>query len=443
MRSDHVRAGIPVLAEADRDRDPRAGAAGVVPRRPPRAGRPAAADGRRSTPRSRSRPTSSCRSPSPAGITVTGTLDGTPVDDAADRLRRRVHAGRRHHAHARRGCGDPGGRRRPQHRRRVDRVPAAASAVHIRCTRCCRSSSRPSWAPWACRTCWCASTPTPTGGRRGAPRWPSSRCCRCSTCSRRCWGCSRGCTCPQLLITGTADAAVLLLPQRGDRRAWPGNCWPRWSPPAPSPRSWRPRRVCWSASPARWPPTCCGDGSATSGWRPWSAALVPIPLALAASSLELSRNVGLVFAVAASTLCPLLVLGIWWRGLTAAGAVCGWWSAVSLSGAAATLAVAGGLDDTLLGGWPAVARRLSGGGQRAAGVRDHDRGQPAHRAAVPARRRADLRPHARARTPGHGRRARSPATDPRAVRRARLDRSPHASPASTASTVRHIAGYVT
>ena len=42
--------------------------------------------------------------------------------------------------------------------------------------------------------------------------------------------------------------------------------------------------------------------------------LVPIPLALAASSLELSRNVGLVFAVAASTLCPLLVLGIWWRG---------------------------------------------------------------------------------------------------------------------------------
>ena len=51
--------------------------------------------------------------------------------------------------------------------------------------------------------------------------------------------------------------------------------------------------------------------------------LVPIPLALAASSLELSRNVGLVFAVAASTLCPLLVLGIWWRGLTAAGAICG------------------------------------------------------------------------------------------------------------------------
>ena len=38
--------------------------------------------------------------------------------------------------------------------------------------------------------------------------------------------------------------------------------------------------------------------------------LVPIGLALAAASLELSRTVGLVFAVSASTLCPLLVLGI-------------------------------------------------------------------------------------------------------------------------------------
>ena len=31
----------------------------------------------------------------------------------------------------------------------------------------------------------------------------------------------------------------------------------------------------------------------------------------------------LVFAVAASTFCPLLVLGIWWRGLTARGAAAG------------------------------------------------------------------------------------------------------------------------
>ncbi len=83
--------------------------------------------------------------------------------------------------------------------------------------------------------------------------------------------------------------------------------------------------------------------------------LIPIPLALAASGgLELSRSVGLAFAVAASTLCPLLVLGIWWRGLTAVGAICGLAVGGLLSGVAVTVAVAGGIDDDVLGGWPAV-----------------------------------------------------------------------------------------
>ncbi|WP_123023484.1 sodium/solute symporter [Mycolicibacterium stellerae] len=82
--------------------------------------------------------------------------------------------------------------------------------------------------------------------------------------------------------------------------------------------------------------------------------LLPLPLALAASTLELSRNVGLVFAVAASTLCPLLVLGIWWRGLTAAGALCGLTAGGVVSGAAAGLTLAGGIDEHMLGGWPAM-----------------------------------------------------------------------------------------
>ncbi len=83
--------------------------------------------------------------------------------------------------------------------------------------------------------------------------------------------------------------------------------------------------------------------------------LIPIPLALAASGgLELSRSVGLAFAVAASTLCPLLVLGIWWRGLTALGAACGLAVGGLLSGGAVTVAVAGGVDDAVLRGWPAV-----------------------------------------------------------------------------------------
>ena len=46
-------------------------------------------------------------------------------------------------------------------------------------------------------------------------------------------------------------------------------------------------------------------------------------LALLAGTLPLTQVVGLAFAVAASTFCPLLVLGIWWRGLTATGATAG------------------------------------------------------------------------------------------------------------------------
>jgi Na+(H+)/acetate symporter ActP len=52
----------------------------------------------------------------------------------------------------------------------------------------------------------------------------------------------------------------------------------------------------------------------------WS---VPLAFMLAVSSLDLAQGVGLAFAVAASSFCPLLVLGIWWRGLTDAGAAAG------------------------------------------------------------------------------------------------------------------------
>nr|WP_223205113.1 cation acetate symporter [Gordonia jinghuaiqii] len=82
--------------------------------------------------------------------------------------------------------------------------------------------------------------------------------------------------------------------------------------------------------------------------------LIPIGLSLAASSLELSRTVGLVFAVAASTLCPLLVLGIWWRGLTSVGAIAGLVVGGVSSGSATMLAIAGVVDDDALGGWLAV-----------------------------------------------------------------------------------------
>ena len=65
------------------------------------------------------------------------------------------------------------------------------------------------------------------------------------------------------------------------------------------------------------------------------AASVPIALSLYVSSMDVSRVVGLAFAVAASSFCPLLVLGIWWRGLTDVGAILG----VLAGGGAAMAAV--------------------------------------------------------------------------------------------------------
>ena len=68
-----------------------------------------------------------------------------------------------------------------------------------------------------------------------------------------------------------------------------------------------------------------GRLSGVSAFRVAATVAVGVPLAAAvlAPDLSVARAVGLAFAVAASTFCPLLVLGIWWRGLTSAGAVAG------------------------------------------------------------------------------------------------------------------------
>jgi Na+(H+)/acetate symporter ActP len=51
--------------------------------------------------------------------------------------------------------------------------------------------------------------------------------------------------------------------------------------------------------------------------------LAPVALALVARGLDISVLVGWAFALAASTFCPLLLLGIWWEPLTARGAAMG------------------------------------------------------------------------------------------------------------------------
>ncbi|OUM40796.1 cation acetate symporter [Arthrobacter agilis] len=72
------------------------------------------------------------------------------------------------------------------------------------------------------------------------------------------------------------------------------------------------------------------------------SALVPLVVALLTDSLALAGSVGSVFAFTASTICPLLLLGIWWRGLTDAGAIAGMLvGAVLCGGAIAATALLG------------------------------------------------------------------------------------------------------
>jgi Na+(H+)/acetate symporter ActP len=53
------------------------------------------------------------------------------------------------------------------------------------------------------------------------------------------------------------------------------------------------------------------------------AILLPALLALLAQSVDISILVGWAFAIAASTFCPMFLLGIWWTRLTARGAAVG------------------------------------------------------------------------------------------------------------------------
>ncbi|GAA1482233.1 cation acetate symporter [Gordonia sinesedis] len=158
---------------------------------------------------------------------------------------------------------------------------------------------------------------------------------------------------PQLLITGTADAAVLLLPS-----AAVGGLGGQVL-----------GALVAAGAIAAFLATSSGllvsvAGALSTDLLPGRVrdfrvaaavgGLVAIGLSLAASSLELSRTVGLVFAVAASTLCPLLVLGIWWRGLTAPGAIAGMLVGGVTSATATSLAISRAVPESVLGGWPAV-----------------------------------------------------------------------------------------
>jgi len=70
-------------------------------------------------------------------------------------------------------------------------------------------------------------------------------------------------------------------------------------------------------------------------------------LGLAVEPFDINRLVGWAFAIAASSFCPLLVLGIWWRGLSAVGALAG----LLVGGTTASAAIGATMLGFAPGGW--------------------------------------------------------------------------------------------
>lgn len=127
---------------------------------------------------------------------------------------------------------------------------------------------------------------------------------------------------PQLLITGRADVAVMLVPS-----VLFGDGWAAWALAA----------LVSAGVTAAFLATSSGLIVSVAGvlstdvlrgrlrdfrYATFLAAIVPVAIALARPAPDFGV-IPLVFTLAASTFCPLLVLGIWWRGLTAPGASAG------------------------------------------------------------------------------------------------------------------------
>jgi Na+(H+)/acetate symporter ActP len=80
------------------------------------------------------------------------------------------------------------------------------------------------------------------------------------------------------------------------------------------------------------------------------AACVAALLGLRAQRFEINVLVGWAFAIAASSFCPLLLLGIWWRRFTWAGALAG----LVAGGGSAAFAIFTVMLGPKLSGWPAA-----------------------------------------------------------------------------------------
>jgi Na+(H+)/acetate symporter ActP len=78
--------------------------------------------------------------------------------------------------------------------------------------------------------------------------------------------------------------------------------------------------------------------------------VVPGALALATREVDISVLVGWAFALAASTFCPLLLLGVWWPRLTASAAAAGMIAGAGIASGMIAAGLIGDVpEDTALG----------------------------------------------------------------------------------------------
>jgi Na+(H+)/acetate symporter ActP len=150
---------------------------------------------------------------------------------------------------------------------------------------------------------------------------------------------------PELLMTGETDATLLMLPHR----ILPGIAGDLLT------------ILVATGAFAAFASTSCGVvvavsgsiargfGGGASGFRLSALITMAVPLVLASVTCapQSTALITLAFAVAASSLCPLLVLGIWWWRLTPAGAIAGVIAGGGPAAAAGLARILGGQR----GGW--------------------------------------------------------------------------------------------
>jgi cation/acetate symporter len=138
---------------------------------------------------------------------------------------------------------------------------------------------------------------------------------------------------PQLYTTGQTDTVVLTLP----RAAWPGTVGTVLGALTAagafaaflSTSSGLLVSLAGTISHDVWPRVRRETGGGVSVKRlrfrvaALGAMIIPALLALVAQSVDISILVGWAFAIAASTFCPMFLLGVWWTRLSARGAAAG------------------------------------------------------------------------------------------------------------------------